>query len=98
MPINIVNTELFAELRQNYGYYVDKTEFLVQFLQDPTNATRFRSPSSATLFTRPRRFGKTMFMSMLASFFDITQKSRDLFAGLKVAENEKLCREWMKTT
>ena len=95
MPINIVNVELFAELRQNYGYYVDKTEFLVQFLQDPTNATRFRSPSSATLFTRPRRFGKTMFMSMLASFFDITQKSRDLFAGLKVAENEKLCREWM---
>ena len=95
MPINIVNTELFAELRQNYGYYVDKTEFLVQFLQDPTNATRFRSPSSATLFTRPRRFGKTMFMSMLASFFDITQKSRDLFAGLKVAENEELCREWM---
>ncbi len=95
MPINIVNVELFAELRQNYGYYVDKTEFLVQFLQDPTNATRFRLPSSATLFTRPRRFGKTMFMSMLAEFFDVTKSSQQLFAGLKVAENEKLCREWM---
>ncbi|OUO52644.1 hypothetical protein B5F76_06870 [Desulfovibrio sp. An276] len=95
MPINIVNVELFAKLRQNYGYYVDKTEFLVQFLQDPTDATRFRLPSSATLFTRPRRFGKTMFMSMLAEFFDVTKNSGELFAGLKVAENKTLCREWM---
>ena len=95
MPVNIVNTEQFTELRQSYGYYVDKTGFLLQFLQDPTDTTRFRSPSSVSLFTRPRRFGKTLFLSMLASFFDVTKSSRDLFAGLKVAENEKLCGEWM---
>ena len=95
MPVNIVNTEQFTELRQSYGYYVDKTGFLLQFLQDPTDTTRFRSPSSVSLFTRPRRFGKTLFMSMLASFFDIERKSRDLFAGLKVSANEKLCGEWM---
>ena len=95
MPINIVTTELFAELRQSHGYYVDKTEFLLKFLQDPTDSTRFRSPSSVTLFTRPRRFGKTLFMSMLAEFFDITKNSRELFSVLKVAENKKLCSEWM---
>ena len=95
MPVNIVNTEHFTELRQSYGYYVDKTGFLLQFFKDPTDATRFRSPSSVTLFTRPRRFGKTLFMSMLASFFDVTKSSRDLFTGLKVAENEVLCKEWM---
>ena len=95
MPVNIVTTELFAELRQSHGYYVDKTEFLLQFLQDPTDPARFRSPASVTLFTRPRPFGKTLFMSMLAEFFDSTKDSRELFAGLRVAENEKLCREWM---
>ena len=95
MPVNIVNTEQFTELRQSYGYYVDKTGFLLQFLKDPTDAARFRSPSSVSLFTRPRRFGKTLFLSMLASFFDVTKNSRDLFTGLKVAENEALCREWM---
>ena len=96
MPVNIVHTELFAELRQSYGYYVDKTGFLLEFLKDPSNATRFRSPSSVTLFTRPRRFGKTLFMSMLAEFFDIERNGRELFAGLKVSANEELCGEWMK--
>ncbi len=95
MPINIITTEMFAELREFGGYYVDKTEFLVKFLQDPAQADRYRSPSSVTLITRPRRFGKTLFMSMLAEFFDITRESRDLFAGLKVAENKRLCSEWM---
>ena len=95
MPVNIVNTEQFTELRQSYGYYVDKTGFLLQFLKDPTDAARFRSPSSVSLITRPRRFGKTLFLSMLASFFDVTKSSRDLFTGLKVAENEALCKEWM---
>ncbi len=97
MPINIINTEEFAELRQNFGYYVDKTRFLVDFLQDPTNADRFRSPASATLFTRPRRFGKTLFMSMLAEFFDIRKQGdgQKLFEGLAVCANTKLCQEWM---
>ena len=86
MAVKIKNTENFDTLRQVGGYYVDKTGFLEEFLE---------SAADATLFTRPRRFGKTLFMSMLASFFDIERKSRELFAGLKVAENENLCREWM---
>ena len=86
MSIKIKNTENFDTLRQTGGYYVDKTGFLEKFL---------KSPADASLFTRPRRFGKTLFMSMLASFFNVTKSSRDLFAGLKVAENENLCREWM---
>ncbi len=95
MPLNIINTESFAKLRQAHGYYVDKTDFLVQFFQDPADVSRFRSPADVTLFTRPRRFGKTLFMSMLAEFFDMTKDSRELFAGLKVVEYEKLCSDWM---
>ena len=69
----------------NY-YYVDKTAFLEKFL---------RAPDDATLFTRPRRFGKTLFLSMLAEFFDITKDSCDLFAGLRVSAKEELCKERM---
>ena len=86
MSIKIKNTENFDTLRQAGGYYVDKTGFLDKFLE---------SPADASLFTRPRRFGKTLFMSMLASFFDVTKSNRALFAGLKVAQNENLCKEWM---
>ena len=86
MSIKIQNTEKFDTLRKERGYYVDKTGFLEKFLE---------SPADASLFTRPRRFGKTLLMSMLASFFDITRNSQDLYAGLKINENEKLCREWM---
>lgn len=70
----------------NY-YYVDRTDFLNEFLS--------YSLASVTLFTRPRRFGKTLFLSMLADFFDITKDSRELFAGLKVSAHEELCRKWM---
>lgn len=52
-------------------------------------------PAEITLFTRPRRFGKTLVMSMLASFFDIRRDSKDLFEGLKIAEDQKLCELWM---
>ena len=86
MAVKIRNTENFDTLRQAGGYYVDKTGFLEKFLE---------SPSDASLFTRPRRFGKTLLMSMLASFFDITRKSRQFFAGLKVSQNEALCGKWM---
>ena len=96
MPeINIVTTDDFAELRLGDGYYVDKTGFIEEFLQNPADRSKFRVPADATLFTRPRRFGKTLFMSMLAEFFDITRESRELFAGLKVSANEKLCAQWM---
>ena len=75
MSIKIKNTDNFDTLRQAGGYYVDKTGFLDKFLE---------SPEDASLFTRPRRFGKTLFMSMLASFLTgalrITKES--IFTGL----------------
>lgn len=90
--INIlIGAEKFAELRRRNFYYVDKTFFLEKFLSsDKPNVT-----SKVTLFTRPRRFGKTLFMSMLAAFFDITKDSRELFEGLAVSRNTNLCKEWM---
>ena len=48
-----------------------------------------------TLITRPRRFGKTLGMSMLENFFDIRKDSRKLFEGLEITENKALCVEWM---
>lgn len=86
MSFKVANTESFRFLRTNGGYYVDKTWFLEAFL---------KAPADAILFTRPRRFGKTLFISMLAEFFDMKKQSQDLFSGLKVASNEELCKMWM---
>ena len=74
MPIGVDD---FAEVRQNY-YFVDKTTFLRHFFTDKTKVT---------LLTRPRRFGKTLFLSMLYYFLDIeaAQTYRGLFTGLAVA-------------
>ena len=79
--------EFFAEFRQENVYYVDKTGFLEEFLTP--------KPLKQSLFTRPRRFGKTLMLTMMAEFFDITKKSAALFEGLTISRNEKLCREWM---
>ncbi len=76
----------FAKYRKTQSYYVDKTGFLEQFLLDW---------DEVTLFTRPRRFGKTLMMSMMAEFLDITKQSAELFEGLAISRNEKLCQEWM---
>ena len=84
--LNIINTDNFARTRLENGYYVDKTVFLEKFL---------RAPADATLFTRPRLFGKTMFLSMLEEFFDIAKDSRKLFEGLAVSSNRELCAQWM---
>ena len=77
----------FEKIRKNDYYYVDKTELIQALVKT--------EPAEITLFTRPRRFGKTLVMSMLASFFDIRRDSRDLFEGLKIAEDQKLCELWM---
>ena len=53
------------------------------------------SGDSVTLITRPRRFGKTIGMSMLAYFFDIRKDSRKLFEDLKISRNIELCQKWM---
>ena len=81
LPIGI---DSFEKLRTNDFYYVDKTGFIADLLRDW---------GEVNLFTRPRRFGKTLNMSMLKCFFEIgTDKS--MFDGLKIAENQELCAEY----
>ena len=84
---NILISIEFKKIRKNDYYYVDKTELIHALVKT--------EPAEITLFTRPHRFGKTFVMSMLASFFDIRRDSRDLFEGLKIAEDQKLCELWM---
>ena len=84
IPIGISE---FEKIRKNDYYYVDKTELIQALVKT--------EPAEITLFTRPRRFGKTLVMSMLASFFDIRRDSRDLFEGLKIVEDQKPCELWM---
>ena len=82
-----VGDESFEEIRSAGLYYVDKTELLYDLLGHSRN--------KVTLFTRPRRFGKTLNMSMMESFFDITKDSRNLFEGLNILKHGDFCREWM---
>lgn len=84
LPVGISN---FKKIREDGYYYIDKTN-LIQKLLVP-------KPAEVTLFTRPRRFGKTLGMNMLAHFFDIREDSRELFQGLKISENRELCEIWM---
>jgi len=83
----ITETEFFREIREKQGYYVDKTSFLTEFFQG--------NPPKASLFTRPRRFGKTMAMTMLRDFLDIRQDSRSLFEGLEIMKHPDICETWM---
>ena len=77
----------FADIRKNQYYFVDKSGLIEELLR--TDATQ------VTLITRPRRFGKTLGMSMLAAFFDIRISGKELFKGLAVLENQELCAAWM---
>ena len=79
--------EFFDEIRENGSYYVDKTNLIYELIQE-TN-------SKVSLFTRPRRFGKTLMMSMLQCFFDINRSSKALFDGLDISKHQQLCSEWM---
>ncbi|WP_294157640.1 AAA family ATPase [uncultured Selenomonas sp.] len=74
-----IGTEYFAKLRENY-YFVDKTTFLIEF---------FRAHSDVTLITRPRRFGKTLLLSMIQQFLDIedAEEHQKFFEGLKVMDD-----------
>ena len=76
----------FSEIRKNGDYYIDKTDFIKELLNNSFKAN---------LITRPRRFGKTLTMSMLEDFFHIRKDSRQDFAGLKISEYSDLCAEWM---
>ena len=88
MMLNIpVGISDFAEIRQRGYYYIDKTALVRELLK--TTGTK------VTLITRPRRFGKTLGMSMLAHFFDIRRDSSRIFEGLDITSEKKLCKEWM---
>ena len=77
----------FAALRESGNYYVDKTELIYELVNDTDN--------EVTLFTRPRRFGKTLMMSMMENFFSIRKNSESIFEGLAITEHENFCKEWM---
>lgn len=82
LPVGI---ESFAEIRKNNFYYVDKTALIEELLSHS---------GKVNLFTRPRRFGKSLNMSMLKSFFEIGC-DKTLFAGLAIAQNKEICEQYM---
>ena len=84
VPVGISN---FEKIRQDGYYYVDKTGLIKDMLKNKI--------PEVTLITRPRRYGKTLAMSMLASFFDIRRDSKKLFQGLNISKEQQLCNDWM---
>ena len=72
-----IGTKSFSRLVEGNYYFVDKTLMIKEFLDRGTDVT---------LITRPRRFGKTINMSMMAEFFDITKDSKKFFNGTKIME------------
>ncbi len=77
----------FAALRTAGDYYVDKTDLLYELVENTDNAV--------TLFTRPRRFGKSLMMSMMENFFNIRKDSKSLFDGLVISKHKEFCDEWL---
>ena len=84
IPIGISD---FKKIREENYYYIDKSELISTLLENTS--------VQITLITRPRRFGKTLGMSMLASFFDISQENAQLFKWLKISKKQALCKKWM---
>ena len=94
LPIGIDN---FEKIRENDYYYVDKTGMIKDLIM---------SGAEVTLFTRPRRFGKSLNMSMLKSFFSIdvpeeylikdSESRQKIFEGLKIADEEEICNKYMR--
>ena len=82
LPVGI---EDFKEIRRQGFYYIDKTKLIEQLLDNW---------GKVNLFTRPRRFGKTLNMSMLRCFFEIGA-DKTLFEGLYISQNEQFCEEYM---
>ena len=83
LPIGI---DGFEKIRMNDFYYADKTLFIKELLQNW---------GEVNLFTRPRRFGKTLNMSMLKCFFEIGSDT-SCFDGLKIMQEKALCKEYME--
>lgn len=83
LPVGI---DSFERIRREGYYYVDKTGFIAELL---------KKTFEVNLITRPRRFGKSLAVNMLASFFDIQRDSKDIFTGLEIAGEDELCSLWM---
>lgn len=84
IPVGISD---FEQIRRNGYYYIDKSKMIAEILKTESTAV--------TLITRPRRFGKTLGMSMLSNFFDIRKDSKSLFEGLEISKDTVLCDKWM---
>ena len=82
LPVGI---DSFEKIRRNRFYYIDKTKLIEQLVE---------TGGEVTLFTRPRRFGKTLNMSMLKSFFEMGA-DESLFDGLYISGNKELCDKYM---
>ena len=88
MQINIKSSyDGFRDLRENNGYYIDKSEMIEEYL-----VKRF---DKAVMFARPRRFGKTLAMTMFRDFLDVRQDSRDIFSGLKIMDDSDVVQNYM---
>ena len=85
-PRITIGSEFFRRIREEHALYMDKTELIEELL---------RNKAEVSLITRPRRFGKTLTMTMLRDFFDIRQDSRAIFEGLAITRNKELCESWM---
>ncbi|MBO8436722.1 MAG: AAA family ATPase [Spirochaetes bacterium] len=83
LPIGVTD---FREIISKRCYYIDKTHAISELIEDG---------SQSILFTRPRRFGKTTFQSMLRAFFDIREDNRDIFDGLEIMEDTVAVENWM---
>ncbi len=83
IPVGISD---FEKIRNGEFYYIDKSSLITEILEEQ---------AEVTLITRPRRFGKTLGMSMLENFFNIRKDSRKLFEGLEIVEHQTLCDAWM---
>ena len=77
----------FEKIRKGKSYYVDKTEFIYELVNNTDNMV--------SLFTRPRRFGKTLMMSTMESFFSIRKESSSIFEGLSITKHTDFCKSWM---
>jgi len=80
-----IGTDLFRKLRENNAYYVDKTSIIKEITDNA---------SDVHLFTRPRRFGKTLTMSMLNEFFSVTG-DKSIFEGLAITKDQTICDGYM---
>lgn len=86
----------FEELRKDARVYIDKTAFIARLLRVYDASLPYGGAApKVSLITRPRRFGKTLLLSTLEAFFDISKDSASLFEGLEITRYRALCLNWM---